>query len=299
MTVQSRPPAAGGVHSPGLHADLLGWFAAAGRDLPWRRTRDAWTILVSEVMLQQTQVSRVVQGLPAFLARFPSPAVCAESSPAEVISAWNGLGYNRRAANLHATARRIRDDHGGVVPRDLEDLLALPGVGPYTARAVRVFAHEQVEAVLDTNTGRVLARVHHRRLTPARAQRLADELVLEDRPWEWNQALVDLGAQVCRPSPRCHECPISRHCGWFAAGRPHPDPIVGSAGASRRQAPFEGSDRQGRGRLLRRLASGPLRYDAAGSLLEWAADPQRTRRVIDGLIADGLIAEANGYLRLP
>lgn len=299
MTVQSRRPAAGGVPSPGLHADLLGWFATAGRDLPWRRTRDAWAILVSEVMLQQTQVGRVVERLPSFLARFPSPAACADASPGDVISAWSGLGYNRRAGNLHAAARRIRDDHGGVVPRDLDDLLALPGVGPYTARAVRVFAHEQEEAVLDTNTGRVLARIHHRRLTRTTAQRLADELVPEGRPWDWNQALVDLGSQVCRPAPRCDECPIARHCRWFAAGRPDPDPFVGSGGASGPKARFEGSDRQGRGRLVRRLASGPIRSGDAGPLLGWEADPQRTRRVIDGLVADGLIAEVEGHLRLP
>lgn len=299
MTVQSQTSTGARRRCAALDADLIEWFDATGRDLPWRRTRDPWVILVSEIMLQQTQVGRVVARLSDFIGSFPSPTVCADASPGAVIGAWSGLGYNRRARHLHAAAVRIRDHHDGAVPRELTDLLELPGVGRYTARAVRVFAYEEVEAVLDTNTGRVLARLQNRRLTAASAQRLADELVPADRPWHWNQALIELGALVCRPTPRCSACPIERRCAWSVAGRPEPDPAERSAGVSGPQRPFDGSDRQGRGRLLRRLTGGPLPTDAADSVLGWAGQPSRSRRVVAALIADGLVVEVDGHLRLP
>src|SRR6478672_9630787 len=156
------------------------------RDLPWRRTRDPWAVLVSEVMLQQTQVPRVVPIWQEFMTRFPTVRACADASQADVVRAWAGLGYNRRAVNLHRAAVLM----GDAVPRDLDALLALPGVGAYTARAVLVFAFEEDVAVVDTNIARVLARLHGRRLTPRQVQAAADELVPAGDGWVWNQALM-------------------------------------------------------------------------------------------------------------
>ena len=173
---------------------VLAWGVASLRDLPWRRTRDPWSILVSETMLQQTQVARVIDRLPRFLERFPSPEACAAAPAGDVVDEWAGLGYNRRPLNLHRAATVMVESHGGRVPERLEDLLALPGVGPYTARAVRAFAHELPAAVVDTNIGRVLARWDGIRLTPNRVQQRADALAPDDQPWQWNQSLMELGA---------------------------------------------------------------------------------------------------------
>ncbi len=173
------------------------------RDLPWRRTRDPWAVLVSEVMLQQTQVPRVIPIWEAFMAEFPTVAACAEASQADVVRAWAGLGYNRRAVNLHRAAVLM----DGMVPRDLDALLRLPGIGPYTARAVLAFAWEEDVAVVDTNIARVLSRRAGRRLTPREAQAMADALVPPGRAWEWNQRLMDLGALVCTArAPACERC---------------------------------------------------------------------------------------------
>ncbi|MGI9610239.1 MAG: A/G-specific adenine glycosylase, partial [Acidimicrobiia bacterium] len=186
-----------------LRDALIDWFSVFGRDLPWRHSRDPWLVLVSELMLQQTQVKRVEERLPVFVKQFASPHELAEARPAEVITAWMGLGYNRRALNLHRAATQIVEVHGGSVPSDLEALLALPGVGPYTARAVRVFAFEKPDAVVDTNVGRVLARWEGRSLKPREAQRLADRLASPEHSWVWNQAIMELGALVCMRAPQC------------------------------------------------------------------------------------------------
>jgi A/G-specific adenine glycosylase len=282
-------------------AALLAWGERIRRDLPWRRTRDPWAILVSELMLQQTQVARVVPRYRSFLARFPDAVACADAAPGEVVRAWEGLGYNRRALNLHRAATRIRDEHDGVIPAELGALLDLPGVGPYTARAVLVFAFEQRHGVLDTNAARYPARaVAGRRLRPAEAQRLADDGVPDGAGWAWNQAVLDLGATVCvKRSPRCGRCPINTSCAWFVAGRPDPDPADGSAGVSARQPVFEGSDRQGRGRLVQALRTGPVELDRVGDVVGWADDPERARRVADGLVLDGLAEYVDGQLALP
>ncbi len=226
------------------------------RDLPWRRVRDPWAILVSEVMLQQTRVERIVDRWPRFLERFPTPSACAAVTPGEVIAEWSGLGYNRRALQLHGAAADVVEHHGGVLPDTLDDLLALPGVGPYTARAVLAFAFEADVAVVDTNVARVLARWTGRRLTAREAQALADASLPPGEGWAWNQVVLDLGATTCRArGPRCGDCPLASACVWRGTG---PDPAVGSAGVAGRQPPFEGSDRQGRGRLVARLAEGPV-----------------------------------------
>lgn len=282
---------------------LLAWSAGTLRDLPWRRTRDPWAVLVSETMLQQTQVGRVAGPFVTFLARWPDPAALASASVSEVIDAWQGLGYNRRAVRLQACAQAIVDRHRGRVPDDLELLLALPGVGGYTARAVLAFAFERPTGVLDTNAARVLARaVAGHRLGPREAQDLADAAVPAGHSWEWNSAMLDLGATVCTTrAPACDRCPLAaRSCAWRAAGRPEPDPAVGTAGTSGPQSRFAGSDRQGRGRLVAELLRGPVGGARLAAAAGWPDDPARAERVAHTLVRDGLaVVDADDMLRLP
>jgi A/G-specific adenine glycosylase len=254
-------------------------------------------------MLQQTQVARVIPKYHAFLARFPDPTACASATLGEVVQAWAGLGYNRRAVNLHKTALVLVDRWGGRMPDSLADLLALPGVGPYTARAVLAFAFERQAAVVDTNVGRVMARaVAGRRLTSAEVQVLADGQVPPGHGWEWNQALLDLGATVCTSrEPGCDVCPLSRRglCAWAGAGSPPPDPAAGSARTSRPQAPFAGSDRQGRGRLVDALRRGPVPLSNLAATCGWPTDPERAAAAASGLLRDGLAEERAEVLTLP
>jgi A/G-specific adenine glycosylase len=267
---------------------VLAWGMPRLRDLPWRRERDPWTILVAEVMLQQTQAYRVIPKWEAFTTAYPTPAHCAGASLGDVLRLWQGLGYPRRAKNLHAAAATIVERHAGAVPDDLDALMALPGVGPYTARAVLAFAYERDVAVVDTNIARVLARTAGTRLTAKQAQAAADELVPRHEGWAWNQILMDLGAVVCRPTPLCEDCPLKSSCTWALDGRPQPDPATGSAGVSTAQSRFEGSDRQARGRVLATLVEGSAR---TGDF---------DRRILDGLIADGLVTiTPDGLASLP
>jgi A/G-specific adenine glycosylase len=244
-------------------------------------------VLVAEVMLQQTRTLRVVPKWHAFCADFPTPAACAAATLADVLKTWQGLGYPRRARDLRDAAGRIVNENHGSVPADLAALLALPGVGPYTARAVLAFAFEHDAAVVETNIARVLARVSGQRLTTRRVQALADSLVPTGEGWAWNQIVMDLGATICRPAPRCADCPLAGRCRWQQTGRPDPDPAAGSAGVSARQAPYEGSDRQARGRVLRRLARGP------------APAEEFPPRIVAGLVADRLVVTTGTDLRLP
>jgi A/G-specific adenine glycosylase len=271
-------------------------------DLPWRATRDPWAVLVSEVMAQQTQLDRVIPAYLRFLQRFPTPRDCASSSPGAVITAWQGLGYNRRARNLHRTAVIVVEDHGGEVPGDLELLQALPGVGAYTARAVLAFAFGADVGVVDTNAGRVLSRaVAGRALRPAEAQRLVDTMVPAGRGWEFGQALLDLGATICRSrDPECGRCPIRPRCRWASRGAAHPDPARGSAGVSTGQSKFEGSDRQGRGRVVEALRRGELVTAELAEAAGWPDDHERAARVVQRLIDDGLVVRGrDGRVRLP
>ena len=199
---------------------LTAWFRRYGRDLPWRHTRDPYHVLVSEVMLQQTQVARVVEYYPRFLDAFPTLGDLAAAAPARVREQWDGLGYYRRAANLHRLAREVIVRHDGRIPRDLGTLRELPGVGPYTAGAVASFAFEQSVPTVDTNVGRVLRRAFHPRL-PAGARgvrRLWDTaatIVPRRGPaaWAFNQAMMELGALVCTARvARCGECPVAEVC---------------------------------------------------------------------------------------
>jgi len=268
---------------------VLGWWEGQQRDLPWRQTRDPWEVLVCEVMAQQTQLARVADRWRPFLERFPTPAALAEAPASEAVRWWSGLGYNRRALALHRAAVAIVRDHAGRLPADLDALLALPGIGPYTARAVLAFAFEDDHGIVDTNTARVLARWEGRRLRAKEMQEAADRAVPAGRAWAWNQAMLDLGATVCaRRIPRCHECPVSSTCAWARAGHPTPDPADGSAGVSGGQSKFKGSDRQGRGRLVEALRSGPVARADIAATMGWPDDGDRAERVAATLIADGL-----------
>jgi A/G-specific adenine glycosylase len=281
-------------------ADLLDWWEGQRRDLPWRATRDPWAVLVCEVMAQQTQVARVAARWGPFLDRFPTPAACAEAPVAELVTWWRGMGYNRRAVNLHRCATAVVTHHGGDLPDDLDALLALPGIGPYTARAVLAFAFERDVGIVDTNAARVLARWSGRRLTARQAQTAADLAVPPGRAWAWNQAVLDLAASVCvRRSPRCDTCPVTERCAWRSEGWPLPDPADGSAGVSGGQSRFEGSDRQGRGRLLDALREGPVPAAAVPASAGWPDDPDRATRVVAGLVADGLATWHHDTLHLP
>lgn len=280
---------------------LVEWWAEHQRDLPWRRSRDPWAVLVSELMLQQTQVARVVDRWGRFLERFPSVAACAAAPRADVVDEWSGLGYNRRAVYLHRAAQACVERFDGVLPRSVDDLESLPGVGPYTARAVLVFAHEADIGLVDTNAGRFVARaLVGSPVTATVAQATADAAVPPGQGWSWGQAVFDLGATVCtKRSPRCDACPIVDHCAWANAGHPQPDPIEGSAGISAAQSRFEGSDRQGRGRLVAVLRRRSVTDEELASVMGWVGQRDRADRVASSLVRDGLVVHDGGRWRLP
>jgi A/G-specific adenine glycosylase len=286
---------------PELAAPLLAWYRRTARDLPWRAPGfGAWGVLVSEFMLQQTPVARVVPLLEAWLERWPTPAALADAPPADAVRAWANLGYPRRALWLHRAAVQIRDRHDGVVPRDVDALLALTGVGDYTARAVAVFAYGDRHPVVDTNTRRVLARAVAGRSQPgppARGDLAAMAAILPPDDADAavvNAAAMELGAVVCTArAPRCAQCPIAERCAWRSAGFPD------TGDERRRQARYEGSDRQARGAILRALrdaeeAAVP-QHDVAP---DWP-DPIQRDRAIDSLVADGLVEVTAGALHLP
>ncbi len=274
----------------GSVAALLAWGEGHRRDWPWRRTRDPWAVLVSEFMLHQTQVARVVPRYEAFMRRWPTAAACAAAPVGEVVKAWTGLGYNRRAVRLHAVAAAVTDGF----PRTVEGWQRLPGVGPYTARAVVAYADLGPAAVVEANVRRVLARRTGRPLGATEAQRRADAWLPAGRAWAWNSALMDLGQHVCRPRrPACRSCPIAPGCSYATEGGEDP-------GRPRSvQARFEGSDRQGRGRLVRALGTAPVRCAEAAAVMGWPDDPDRAERVWRGVVADGLAAVAGDTLTLP
>ena len=273
-----------------IRSAVMIWAEHVGRDLPWRRTRDPWAVLVSEVMLQQTQVARVIPKWEAFLRSLPTVESCADAPQATVVRLWEGLGYHRRAMNLHRAAIMVMEQFGGTFPASLGELQRLPGVGPYTARALLAFAFEADAAVVDTNVGRILARaVTGEKCGPKEAQMWADSLVPASEAWAWNQAVLDLGATVCtKHRPKCLSCPLQRLCSWFRDGLTDPDPAVGSAGVSGLQSRFAGSDREGRGRLLAALREGAVSAASLANAMGWPDDPERAIRVAKTLVLDGL-----------
>ena len=253
-------------------------------------------------MLQQTQAPRVVPKFEAFLERFPTVEACATATVGDVVAAWHGLGYNRRAVNLHRAALVVVERHGGVLPEDLDALLALPGIGPYTARAVLVFAFERDIGLVDTNAGRFVSRaLAGRAVASTEAQGLADAAVPGGQAWAWGQAVFDLGAAVCtKRAPACHACPIARSCAWAGEGWPAPDPVIGSAGVSKGQSTFAGSFRQGRGRLVAALRNGPIDSASVPAAAGWPDNPARAGEAVASLVADGLaVIDDAGNVALP
>ena len=268
---------------------VLAWYSASARDLPWRAP-DAtpWSVLVSEIMLQQTPVSRVLPAHWAWLERWPSPPALAADPPGEAVRQWGRLGYPRRALRLHETARIVTSQYDGQIPATREALLALPGIGAYTAAAVSVFAFGHRHAVLDTNVRRVLARLatgqQFAGAQPSVAEyRLAESLLPIDAKIaaRWSVAVMELGALTCTAaSPSCSDCPVAVSCAWLAAGKPTAQP---------RRPPqrYEGTDRQCRGRLLALLRDSAQPVPLSHFDAVWPEGIQRAR-ALDGLVADGL-----------
>jgi A/G-specific adenine glycosylase len=280
---------------------IVAWYATAARDLPWRREgTDAWAVLVSEVMLQQTPVARVEPVWREWMTRWPTPAALAAVAPADVIRAWGKLGYPRRALRLREAAAAVVERHGGVVPRDVAQLEALPGVGTYTARAVACFGYGQPQPVVDTNVRRVVARLVHGRAEAgtARAADLTDIAGLTPsdpgRATRFSVAAMELGALVCvAGTPRCGVCPVRDQCAWRLAGFPAHE------GPARRVQKFAGTDRQVRGRLLDVLRAAHEPVDAAALDAAWDDAVQRSR-CLDSLLADGLVEQTDDdRFRLP
>ncbi|MDZ4718209.1 MAG: A/G-specific adenine glycosylase [Roseiflexaceae bacterium] len=307
-------------HRSAIQVALLRWFAAHARDLPWRHTRDPYRIMVSEIMLQQTQVDRVIPKYHAFLEQFPTLESLAAAPTAEVIRAWAGLGYNRRAVNMQRAARAVLEQHAGRFPQAVAVLLDLPGIGPYTAGAIACFAFEQDVAFLDTNIRRVVRRL----LVAADAAPserelvgVAQSIIPPGQGWLWNQAIMELGALICTAAtPACWRCPLCDMCldyaarqqadtqalDLFLAGEPARRPL--KRVAEKRETPYAGSSRFYRGRVvdvLRRVPDG-LTFSSLGPLLKETytdADDSWLRDLLAGLVRDGLVVLEQDWVRLP
>ena len=278
-----------------------GWFVENQRDLPWRREGfGAWGILVSEVMLQQTPVIRVIPRLEQWLERWPTPAALAASPPGEAVRAWDRLGYPRRALRLHAAATAITEVHGGKVPSDVAQLLELPGIGDYTARAVAAFAFGLRHPVVDTNVRRVIARavLGQGEAAPASTRRdlaAMEALLPHDEPAAkvFNAGMMELGALVCTArAPRCGDCPLAESCAWRAAGYPEYD-----GPRSAVQAKFEGSDRQVRGLVMAELRASEIPVTRVEIDRLWP-DATQLARALASLETDGLVIadDSDAYL---
>ncbi|SDX10775.1 A/G-specific adenine glycosylase [Amycolatopsis xylanica] len=281
---------------------LIDWFDEHGRDLPWREPEcTGWGVLVSEIMLQQTPVARVLPIWQEWLKRWPVPSALAAESQGEVVRAWGKLGYPRRALRLHAAAAEIAEKHGDVVPSDVDTLLALPGIGAYTARAIVAFAYGKRAPVVDTNVRRVVARAVHGAGDagpPSNTRDMADVekfLPAQDAPAaKFSAALMELGALICTAkSQRCADCPLYADCAWQKAGRP------AYAGPAKAVQKFAGTDRQVRGLLLDVLRGTEGPVEQAKLDLVWHDAGQRSR-CLDSLLVDGLLEQTrDGLFALP
>ena len=312
-----------------IQTQLLDWFSNDGRDLPWRRTRDPYRILVSEVMLQQTQVDRVLPKYHAFLEQFPTLEVLADASTADVIRAWAGLGYNRRAVNMQRTVRVVRDEFGGKFPRDVATLRSLPGIGPYTAGAIACFAFEQDVAFMDTNIRRVVQRLFigptAGEVTERQLQQVSEQVVPANQGWSWNQAIMELGALICTANnPACWRCPMQQFCRDYEARKQNDEGIFDAQSVNsdvqtvqqvaeqrqkykrRVEQPFEGSNRFYRGRVidvLRQLSHDEtMTLEYLGSQIKEpfnSDDMPWLTKLVEGLARDGLIMVEDDVVRLP
>lgn len=285
-----------------LHDAVLDWYDANARDLPWRTaTATPWSVMVSEFMLQQTPVSRVLPVHEAWLERWPTPADLAAEPTGEAVRAWGRLGYPRRALRLHAAATAIVEQHGGEVPDSYDELIALPGVGDYTAAAIATFAYGKRHVVLDTNVRRVFARTLSGVEFPAQSvnkaeRELAAGVLPHDEPTAatWSVAVMELGALVCTAAgPSCARCPVADLCAWRAAGHPAYD------GPPRKAQTWAGTDRQCRGRLLAVLRDADSPVHRSRLDVVWSDETQR-KRALEGLLKDNLAAEVEpDFFALP
>ena len=284
----------------GIGETVADWYAAGHRELPWRHPEyPAWGILISEFMLQQTPVARVIPRLAEWLKRWPTPAELAAVPPGEAVRAWDRLGYPRRALNLHGAAVAIAERHGNRVPSEVDDLLALPGIGPYTARAIAAFAYGVRTPVVDTNVRRVLARVLDGEAEPGPPQTRRDLAAMEAilpvdpaRARLTNAGTMELGQVVCTArAPRCDACPLATVCAWRAAD--YPD-YEGPRAAKQKR--YEGSDRQVRGLILRELRAAELPVPGDVITALWP-DTVQLERAMAGLLRDGLVTgdPVDGY----
>ncbi|HET7014591.1 MAG TPA: A/G-specific adenine glycosylase [Streptosporangiaceae bacterium] len=295
-------PASTRIQAAGLEQPITSWYVRNGRDLPWRHAGiAAWPIMVSEFMLQQTPVARVLPAYRDWMARWPAPDDLANATPGDAVRQWDRLGYPRRALRLHESAAIITAKHDGVVPSTITELRALPGVGSYTAAAIASFAYGQRHAVLDTNVRRVLARLFTGRQYPPASLTVAEQALAQSmlppeqdrRAATWSVALMELGALICTAtSPSCDLCPVAQSCAWLRNGFP-------AGQAPRKAKPYLGSDRECRGRLLAvlRASSGPLPQSAFDPC--WPS-PQQLSATLEALIADGLATRLpSGLIALP
>jgi A/G-specific adenine glycosylase len=307
----SRPRAKAEPDLSKIHQRVLAWFDEHGRAFPWREHRDPYQTMVAEVMLQQTQTGRVAPAYTAFLSKFPTVSSLAHASAMEVIQAWKGLGYNRRAVDLQRSAQAIEHQYGGQVPSDPKALRALPGIGEYSASAVACFAYDRQVPVVDVNVRRVLSRAVRatNEVSLDETRKIAREWLAHGDAYRWNQALMDVGAMVCRiDAPLCVQCPLKLTCAYRAQGknklRPAPKPP--------KQSRFEGSNRQKRGGIidhLRRAAEDGVSLSALGKVIhpDGGADLMWLVELLEGLESDGLVeltpaarrGSGRGIVRLP
>jgi A/G-specific adenine glycosylase len=297
MLMSSRMAGMTALEPSPLRRALRAWYRPRREGYPWRRDGiGPYPVLVSEVMLQQTQAARVAAAFDGFLRRFPNVSSLAVAAPADVLRAWSGLGYHRRAVALHEAARTIVRVHGGEVPGDPEALQHLPGVGLYTASAVAAIAFGRPVVAMDVNVRRVASRVVLGREPEGRdGPRIAAAArVLLDRrdPATWNQAMMDLGREVCRPAPRCGVCPLGPWCRFRSVGRP------GRSAVAPKQSPFEGSNRQVRGRIVAVLRERPS-AGLSGLAAATGFEVDRVGSAVTGLVRDGIVERRGRSFRLP
>jgi len=278
---------------------LLQWGLPQLRNMPWRETQDPWHVLVSEVMLQQTHVPRVLPRFERFVELFPTPRACAAAPLADMLVEWQGMGYPRRCKNLQLAAQMMVDRFDGEVPQTLNELLELPGVGPYTARAVLTFAFDADVAVVDTNVARVLARVSGNVLNARASQELADAWLPVGFSRDWNQVIMDFGATVCTARKAyCEGCPVFEKCVWKGGVDNEMDPAKTSAFTSKPQAKFAGSDRQARGKLMKALTVSGVSQERLASVME-ITDAERALRLAQALVKEGLVENSSQGYQLP
>jgi A/G-specific adenine glycosylase len=278
---------------------LLQWGLPQLRNMPWRETQDPWHVLVSEVMLQQTHVPRVLPRFERFVALFPTPRACAAAPLADMLVEWQGMGYPRRCKNLQLAAQMMVDRFDGEVPRTLNELLELPGVGPYTARAVLTFAFDADVAVVDTNVARVLARISGKVLNARASQEMADAWLPVGFSRDWNQVIMDFGATVCTArKAHCENCPVFAQCVWKGGVDNEMDPAKTSAFTSKPQAKFAGSDRQARGKLMKALTVSGVSQERLVAVME-ITDAERALRLAQALVNEGLVEYSSQVYQLP